>query len=132
MLAARGVSVTCKTIRRCGLKFGRAFANRIRHLARDYRRDNSGLIAPLHDRHRTDVPLNIHRRQSDGAGHAAAHLRAADAKRRSEVAERTGAGNADGYAWIEHGLGYSIIVVEADDTLLEQTRQVRQELAAAG
>jgi putative transposase len=30
MLAARGVSVTYKTIRRWGLKFGREFANRIR------------------------------------------------------------------------------------------------------
>jgi putative transposase len=29
MLAARGIAVTYETIRRCGLKFGREFANRI-------------------------------------------------------------------------------------------------------
>src|ERR1700719_3809216 len=33
MLAARGISVTHETIRQCGLKFGREFANRIRRRA---------------------------------------------------------------------------------------------------
>ena len=33
MLAARGLSVTYETIRQCGLKFGREFANRIRRRA---------------------------------------------------------------------------------------------------
>jgi putative transposase len=33
MLAARGISVTYETIRQWGLKFGRAFANRIRRRA---------------------------------------------------------------------------------------------------
>jgi len=32
-LAARGLSVTYETVRQCGLKFGRAFANRMRRRA---------------------------------------------------------------------------------------------------
>jgi putative transposase len=45
MLAERGVEVTCKAIRRWGLKFGREFANRIRR--RSPRRGDNGNLGEV-------------------------------------------------------------------------------------
>jgi anti-sigma factor RsiW len=46
--------------------------------------------------------------------------------------ERTDVKNAEGYAWIDRGIGYSVVAAEPDDKLQELTRQVRREMAASG
>jgi hypothetical protein len=41
-------------------------------------------------------------------------------------------GDTDGCAWIERGVGYSLIAAESYETLLELSRHVRQEVQSAG
>jgi anti-sigma factor RsiW len=46
--------------------------------------------------------------------------------------EQTDLGDVDGCAWIERGIGYSLVASESYETLIALARQVRQELAKPG